>query len=153
MFLTSLLLHFPSLRLISDSHSDNLVSPIFHLTFQTMKNNPAKAKYWFDTERKLFCNKSYRCSLLTSLSLEIKLGTFPPFLVGWLWYMFVSVCISALKVDVKLKALCRQAEKLILWSDFLRKWSIKQFISGTNYVSWPNYSMFFWFSKGMQHES
>lgn len=124
----------PNLRVISHSHSENLVT---HLTFQTMKNNPTKAKYWFDTERKLFCNKSYTCSLLPRVSLEIELSTFPPFLVGWLWHMFLSVSISPSKVDIKLKALSGQAEKPILRSDFSRKRPIKQFISGTNYVMWP----------------
>ena len=62
-----------------------------------MKNNPTKAKYWFEKERKLFCNESYTCALLTYVRLEIELGTFPPFLVGWLRYMFLSVSISPLK--------------------------------------------------------
>lgn len=86
-----------------------------------MANNPTKAKYWFDAERKLFCNKSYTCSWLARVRLEIELGMFPPFLVGRLWCMFLGVSMSALKVDVKLKALSGRAEKPILRSDFFKE--------------------------------
>lgn len=68
-----------------------------------MKNNPTKAKYWFDTERKLFCHKSYTCSLLAHVSSEIALGTFLAFLVGWLRYMFLGVSIGPLKGRCQIK--------------------------------------------------
>lgn len=79
-----------SLRLVSNSYSK---IPKVQFLFD-ISNKENQTKQSTDFKDKLFCNKSYTCSLLTHVSLEIELAQ------PLLWFDY-GTCFSVSAVDLK----------------------------------------------------